>query len=112
LKIRPARLSCADTGSRVQAGGHLQDHRAGWCSGRIIHIYVTIRTLSSSGSVLTEFTTQLFFDQKLINALTTSVSPDRSRGPPDTTNAEDRIDSSSMQLTLPTSPPVAVMLRP
>jgi hypothetical protein len=34
-----------------------------------------IRTLSSSGSVLSEFTTQLFFDQTLINALTTSVSP-------------------------------------
>jgi len=84
----------------------------GWCSGRIIHIHVMIRTLSSSGSVLTEFTTQLFFDQKLINALTTSVSPDRSRGPPDTSNAEDSSDSSWMQLTLPTSPPVAVMLRP
>jgi hypothetical protein len=27
--------------------------------------------------VLTEFTTELFFDQTLINALTTSVSPDR-----------------------------------
>jgi len=35
---------------------------SGWCSGRIIHIHVMIRTRSSSGSVLTEFTTKLFFD--------------------------------------------------
>jgi protocatechuate 3,4-dioxygenase beta subunit len=63
---------------------------SGWCSGRIIHIHVMIRTRSSSGSVLTEFTTQLFFVQTLSNALTASVSPDRSRGPPDTGNAEDR----------------------
>src|SRR4029077_12309785 len=41
----------------------------GWYSGRTIHIHVMIRTLSSSGSVLTEFTTQLFFDQTLLNAL-------------------------------------------
>ena len=59
-----------------------------------------IRTLSSSGSLLTEFTTQLFFDQTLINALTTSVSPYSSRGLPDTTNAEDSIYSNSTQLTL------------
>jgi len=43
----------------------------GWYSA--IHIHVMIRTLCSSGSVLTEFTTQLFLDQTLINA--TSVSP-------------------------------------
>jgi protocatechuate 3,4-dioxygenase beta subunit len=72
----------------------------GWYSGRTIHIHVMIRTLSSSGSVLTEFTTQLFFDQTLINALTTSVSPYSSRGLPDTTNAEDSFYSSSTQLTL------------
>jgi len=72
----------------------------GWYSGRTIHIHVMIRRLSSSGSVLTEFTTQLFFDQTLINALTTSVSPYSSRGLPDTTNADDNIYSSSTQLTL------------
>ena len=74
----------------------------GWYSGRIIHIHVMIRTLCSSGSEFSEFTTQLFFDQTLINVRTTSVSPYRSRGRPDTTNAEVSIDidSSSMQLTL------------
>ena len=72
----------------------------GWYSGRTIHIHVMIRTLSSSGSVLTEFTTQLFFDQTLLNALTTTVSPYSSRGVPDTTNAQDSIYSSATQLTL------------
>ena len=72
----------------------------GWYSGRTIHIHVMIRTLSSSGSVLTEFTTQLFFDQTLLNALTTTVSPYRSRGVPDTAYAEDSIYSNATQLTL------------
>jgi protocatechuate 3,4-dioxygenase beta subunit len=72
----------------------------GWYSGRTIHIHVMIRTLSSSGSVLTEFTTQLFFDQTLLNALTTTVSPYSSRGVPDTTNAQDSIYSSATQLTV------------
>lgn len=72
----------------------------GWYSGRTIHIHVMIRTLSSSGSVLSEFTTQLFFDQTLLNALTTTVSPYRSRGVPDTANAEDSIYSNATQLTL------------
>jgi len=72
----------------------------GWYSGRTIHIHVMIRTLSSSGSILTEFTTQLFFDQTLLNALTTTLSPYSSRGVPDTTNAQDSIYSSATQLTL------------
>src|ERR1700687_1405095 len=72
----------------------------GWYSGRTIHIHVMSRTLCSSGSVLTECTTQLFLDQTLINALTTSVSPYSSRGLPDTTSAEDSIYSSSTQLTV------------
>ena len=72
----------------------------GWYSGRTIHIHVMIRTLSSSGSILTEFTTQPFFDQTLLNALTTTVSPYSSRGVPDTTNAQDSIYGSATQLTL------------
>ena len=84
----------------------------GWYSGRTIHIHVMIRTLCSSGSALTECTTQLFLDQTLINALTTSVSPYSSRGLLDTTSAEDSSNSSSMQLTLTNATTGAVMLRP
>jgi protocatechuate 3,4-dioxygenase beta subunit len=72
----------------------------GWYSGRAVHIHVMVRTLSSSGTVLSEFTTQLFFDQAVLEAITTTVSPYSSRGVPDTTNAEDSIYSSSTQLTL------------
>ena len=36
-----------------------------------------IRTLSSSGSVRNEFTTQLFFDQAFLNALAITVLPYR-----------------------------------
>jgi protocatechuate 3,4-dioxygenase beta subunit len=72
----------------------------GWYSGRTIHIHVMIRTRSSSGSVLAEFTTQLFFDQMFLNTLTTTVSPYRSRGVPDTTNDQDGIYSGATQLTL------------
>jgi hypothetical protein len=64
---------------------------------RIIHICVMIRTFSSSGSARTEFTTQLFFDQTLINAPTTSVSRNRSRA---ASHAEHSIYSSSTRLTL------------
>jgi hypothetical protein len=53
-------------------------------SGRTIHIHVMIRTLSSTGTALTESTTQMLFHQTLIDALATSVSPYSSRGLPDT----------------------------
>jgi hypothetical protein len=59
-----------------------------------------IRTLFWTGTALTEFTTQLFFDQTLIDALATSVSPFNFRSLPDTTNAEDSIYSNSTQLSL------------
>ena len=75
----------------------------GWYAGRTIHIHVMIRTFSSSGAVVLEFTTQLFFAQTLIDAITTSVSPYSSRGLPDTTNAEDNIYNSATQLTLQTA---------
>ena len=67
----------------------------GWYSGRTIHIHVMIRTLSSSGSVLTEFTTQLFFDQTFLNALASTVSPYNTRGTQDTSNSEDTIYTSA-----------------
>jgi protocatechuate 3,4-dioxygenase beta subunit len=54
---------------------------AGWYSGRTIQIHVMIRTLSAGGTVLTEFTRQLFFDQTVIDALAKSVSPYRSARP-------------------------------
>jgi protocatechuate 3,4-dioxygenase beta subunit len=75
----------------------------GWYTGRTIHIHVMVRTFSSSGAVALEFTTQLFFEQTLINAITTTVSPYSLRGLPDTTNAQDNIYNSATQLALATA---------
>ena len=75
----------------------------GWYAGRTIHIHVMVRTFSSSGAVASEFTTQLFFAQTLIDAITTSVSPYSSRGLPDIANAQDNIYNSAKQLTLRTA---------
>ena len=64
-----------------------------------------LRVASSSlrRTVASEFTTQLFFAQTLIEAITTSVSPYNSSGLPDTTNARDDIYNSATQLTLQTA---------
>ena len=75
----------------------------GWYSGRTIHIHMMIRTFSSSGAVAFAFTTQLFFDQALIDAVTTTVAPYSARGKPDTTNAQDNIYNSTTQLSLATA---------
>lgn len=75
----------------------------GWYAGRTVHIHIMIRTFSSSGAQTFEFTTQLFFDQTLIDAITTTVAPYSSHGVPDTTNANDNIYKSATQLTLATA---------
>jgi len=72
----------------------------GWYSGRTIHVHVMVRTFDSSGAVAFAFTTQLFFDQALINAISSTVAPYSSRGLPNTTNADDNIYNSVTQLTL------------
>jgi hypothetical protein len=70
-----------------------------------------IRTLSSSGSLLTEFTRQLFFDQTLINALDHfgfAVQLTRLAGHHQRTASIPARRSRR----LPTPPLAAVMLRP
>src|ERR1700722_10452962 len=68
--------------------------------GRTIHIPVMIGTFYSTDSMLTECARQLFLDQTLIKALTTSVSPCGSCGGQNTNRKEDSIYSSSTGLTL------------
>jgi protocatechuate 3,4-dioxygenase beta subunit len=75
----------------------------GWYAGRTAHIHVMIRTFTSTGATALDFTTQLFFDQTLIDAIATTVAPYSSRGLPDTTNAQDGIYNSATQMTLTTS---------
>lgn len=47
-----------------------------------------------------QFTTQLFFDQSLIDRIATTAPPYKSRGKPDTPNAADGIYDRSTQLAL------------
>ena len=61
-----------------------------------------IRTFTSTGAVALEFTTQPFFDQTLIDAISTTVAPYNTRGTPDTTNASDCIYNSATKVTLQT----------
>jgi len=61
----------------------------GWYSGRTIHIHVRIRTYSGS-STLTNYTTQIFFDDSINDIVLTNAAYARST-PRDTTNATDSV---------------------
>jgi uncharacterized protein (TIGR03437 family) len=61
----------------------------GWYSGRTIHIHVRVRTYSGA-TVLDNFTTQLFFDDTISNAVLSQAPYTRSTSR-DTTNARDGI---------------------
>ena len=61
----------------------------GWYSGRTVHIHMRIRTYSGS-SVLSDWTTQLFFDDNVTTQVYTQ-SPYSSRPNRDTLNSTDSI---------------------
>lgn len=67
----------------------------GWYSGRTTHIHLRVRSSYSQASSTTDGTntTQLFFDQTLINALSTNVAPYNAEGTNPTTNASDHVYS-------------------
>ncbi len=66
----------------------------GWYSGRAVHIHLKIRVFDSAGNVITEATTQLFFDDS-ISAAVYAANSDYSRSSArDTMNANDSIYSS------------------
>jgi len=71
----------------------------GWYGGRTAHIHVRIRTYDSSGKVLTNDTTQIFFDDAVNNAVYATANYTRSRAR-DTSNSADSIYASALQLTL------------
>jgi protocatechuate 3,4-dioxygenase beta subunit len=62
----------------------------GWYSSRAVHIHFKLRTLSSSGSVTSEFTSQLFFNESITD-LVHATSPYNTKGYRDTLNSEDNI---------------------
>jgi protocatechuate 3,4-dioxygenase beta subunit len=65
----------------------------GWYRGRTVHIHVRIRVLHGSSATY-DFTTQLFFDE-LVNNAVLARSPYTTRGRRDTTNAADMIFAQS-----------------
>lgn len=65
----------------------------GWYTSRTIHIHVRIRTYDGS-TVLTDFTTQIFFDDATSNIVLASSLYSRSSAR-DTTNATDNVYSTA-----------------
>jgi protocatechuate 3,4-dioxygenase beta subunit len=67
----------------------------GWYAGRTTHIHLRIRSSYSDASSTSDGTntTQLFFDQTLVDTLATSVSPYSAEGKNPTTNAGDHVYS-------------------
>jgi protocatechuate 3,4-dioxygenase beta subunit len=65
----------------------------GWYSGRTTHIHLRIRSSYSEASSTSDGTntTQCFFDQSFIDALSTTVAPYSAEGKNPTTNATDRV---------------------
>jgi protocatechuate 3,4-dioxygenase beta subunit len=64
----------------------------GWYSGRAIHIHFKVRLFDDSTRTY-EFTSQIFFDEAITNAVMTQ-QPYSSRGTPNTRNANDNIYGS------------------
>jgi protocatechuate 3,4-dioxygenase beta subunit len=63
----------------------------GWYAGRTTHIHLRLRSIYDGASSGSTNTTQLFFDQTVINNIHASVPPYAGRGINPTTNASDRI---------------------
>jgi protocatechuate 3,4-dioxygenase beta subunit len=62
----------------------------GWYPGRTVHIHAKVRTFDPFGGVVTEVSTQLFFDDALTDAVFESAAY-AGRGPRDTRNARDPV---------------------
>src|ERR1700750_1790356 len=71
----------------------------GWYQGRTTHIHLRLRSTYDSTDTSGSNTTQLFFDQTLINTLDTTISPYSSEGTNPTTNASDRVYSQQVDGT-------------
>jgi protocatechuate 3,4-dioxygenase beta subunit len=75
----------------------------GWYQGRAVHIHFKIRTAANADSAH-EFTSQLFFDDSLSDAVF-AKAPYNAKGQPTTRNADDGIfGDSGGQLTLAATP--------
>jgi protocatechuate 3,4-dioxygenase beta subunit len=71
----------------------------GWYPGRTPHIHLKVRTFSPARALAYAFTSQLYFDDAVTNAVL-ARGPYDTRGARDTTNARDSIFSGSMVVPL------------
>jgi protocatechuate 3,4-dioxygenase beta subunit len=73
----------------------------GWYSGRAIHIHVRVRAYDASGSVATNYTTQIFFSDADNKTVLTGAAPYSSRSPQDdpTSNETDMVMTSAARAT-------------
>jgi len=71
----------------------------GWYSGRTTHIHMRFRSTYDETDTSGSNTMQVFFDQTLIDTLSTSVSPYSTEGTNPTTNASDRVYTQQEQGT-------------
>ena len=75
----------------------------GWYNGRTIHIHVRVRTYSGT-TVLSNFVTQIFFDETVNNTVLAESAYSRTSAR-DTTNARDmvyNVSNATRMLTTPT----------
>jgi protocatechuate 3,4-dioxygenase beta subunit len=65
----------------------------GWYASRTIHIHVRIRTFSDSSytTALSNYTTQIFFDDSVTNTVLTQAPYSTRTSPRDTTNSNDSV---------------------
>ena len=63
----------------------------GWYAGRTAHIHLRFRSTYDQTSNSGSNTAQIFFDQTLVNSLSTSVAPYSTEGVNPTTNASDHV---------------------
>ena len=107
---RPGKV--VTTGQKFRRGYQITDENGqvqfttiypGWYNGRTIHIHVRVRTYSGT-TVLTNFVTQIFFDETVNNTVLAESTYSRSSGR-DTTNARDmvyNVSNATRMLTTPT----------
>ncbi len=75
----------------------------GWYSGRAVHIHYRLRTLDASGKATSDFASQLFFPESLIDTVHATAAYN-TKGKRDTLNATDNIykNGGSQMLLTPT----------
>jgi protocatechuate 3,4-dioxygenase beta subunit len=90
---------------RTDANGQVtfQTIYPGWYMGRAVHIHVKIRLYDASGNVMTEATTQLFFNEAVSDSVYAGNAAYSRSGTRDTRNDSDMIYESE-------SPPLLVNL--